>query len=226
MEEVQSLSSPKARLQTFGALVLINLVVAALGFATTVRIANVLGKVEYGRLAFAMILGLYAATAIRFGSGRTLVRDLVQSPERLGQVVVTSLMLRVLVLAVVAAAALLWNGLSGPGNGLSWTSLAVVAGTALAAMDLQAVYDAWGTMRRHALFGLLQKCVYVAIVWAAVLSAPDRLSIGVVGVALLAAAGVGLAVQYAWAWPSIAPIRTVALLRWVRCSGVRPTRSY
>ncbi len=157
--------SQKTNLNRLSVLVIINLTVAGLGFITRVKIANTLGREGFGVLAFSLALGRYGAAIVRCGLDRTFVRDLIHYPRRFGQLVAGSLVLRGLLLVVVILALVSWK-LTFASSELSWGVIAVVVGTSLMALDLQAVYDSWQKMSRHAVYNLVQRCCYYALIWA------------------------------------------------------------
>lgn len=194
--------SHKASLQNLFALVIINFMVAGLGFLTRVKIANVLGKEGFGLLAYGLALGSYGAVIVRFGLERTLVRDLIHYPRRFGQLVAGSLVLRGLLLVVVILALVSWK-LTFASSELSWGVIAVVLGTSLMALDLQAVYDSWQKMSRHAVYNLVQRCCYYALIWAVILFFPDKLSIGLIGGGTMASVALHLFMQQHWAFRRI-----------------------
>lgn len=197
------LSSQKAHLQNLSVLIVVNFLLAGLGFATRVKIANTLGKEQFGLLAYGLVLGSYGAVFVRFGLERTLIRDLIHYPKRFANLVTASLALRGILLAVVLVALILWKCLVGIGTDLSWGVIAVVLSSSVISLDLQAVYDSWQRMSRHAIYRLVQKCCYFVFIWFVVLSAPDRLSINIIGSAMLGAVTFYLMMQYRWAFKRI-----------------------
>jgi len=88
------LASQSRNLQNLSALVLFNFLAAGLFFVTQVKIANVIGKEQFGMLAYAMALGMYGQIIVRYGMDRTLVRDLIHYPNRFAELVMASLLLR------------------------------------------------------------------------------------------------------------------------------------
>ena len=194
--------SHKASLQNLSSLVIINFMVAGLGFLTRVKIANVLGKESFGLLAYGLALGSYGAVIVRFGLDRTFVRDLIHYPRRFGQLVAGSLVLRGLLLFVVILALISWK-LTFASNELSWGVIAVIVGTSLMALDLQAVYDSWQKMSRHAVYNLVQRCCYYALIWAVILFFPGKLSIGLIGGGTMASVALYLFMQQRWAFKRI-----------------------
>ena len=174
-----------------------------LGFVTRVKIANVLGREGFGLLAYALALGTFGGVVVRFGMDRTLVRDLVHHRDRFGELVAGSLMLRGIMFAFVLLGVLLWKTLPYRTNDLSWGVIAIFIATCLLSLDLQAVYDTWQKMERHAIYNLVQRCLYFAIIWIIVIFFPEKISINLIAAALLATAFLYLVMQHQWAWRQI-----------------------
>lgn len=194
--------SQKKHIQNLSVLVFVNFLIAGLGFLTRVKIANTLGREGFGLFAYALALGSYGAAIVRFGLDRTFVRDLIHYPSRFGQLVAGSLVLRGLLLVVVILALVSWK-LTFASNELSWGVIAVVVGTSLIALDLQAVYDSWQKMSRHAIYNLVQRCCYYALIWAVILFFPGKLSIGLIGGGTMASVALYLFMQQRWAFKQI-----------------------
>ena len=194
--------SQKKHIQNLSVLVFVNFLIAGLGFLTRVKIANTLGREGFGLFAYALALGSYGAVIVRFGLGRTFVRDLVHYPSRFAQLVAGSLVLRGLLLVVVILALVSWK-LTFASSELSWSVIAVVLGTSLMALDLCAVYDSWHKMSRDAVYNLIQRCCYYSLIWIVVLFVPDKLSIGLIGVGTILSAVLYLFMQQRWAFRRI-----------------------
>jgi O-antigen/teichoic acid export membrane protein len=194
--------SQKKHVQNFSVLVFVNFLIAGLGFLTRVKIANTLGKEGFGLFAYALALGCYGAVVVRFGLDRTFVRDLVHYPSRFAQLVAGSLVLRGFLLILITLALIMWKLVSG-NKELSWGVIAVVLGTSLMALDLRAVYDSWHKMSRDAVYNLIQRCCYYALIWIVVLFVPDKLSIGLIGAGTILSAALYLFMQQRWAFRRI-----------------------
>jgi len=210
--------SQRSNLQSLSALVVFNFLAAGLSFVAQVKIANVIGKERFGLLAYGIALGMYGQVIARYGMDRTLVRDLIHYPNRFAELVMASLLLRGLLLGLVVAALLLWKIIWKPAN-MTWPVIAVVVAYSLKSLDLHPVYDAWQCMARHAAYNLVQRGLYFILIWAVVLTIPQRLSLAWVGFGLLATEVFYLFLQQRWAgrrirwsWNSLAWNSAVAAL--------------
>lgn len=195
--------SHKDRLRLLSVLVLVNFTLMGLGFVTRVKIANVLGVDGFGLLAYGLALGTFGGVVVRFGMDRTLVRDLVHCRDQFGELVAGSLLLRGIMFVFVLFGILLWKALPYHTNDMSWGVIVIFITACLLSLDLQSVYDTWQKMERHAIYDLVQRCLYFAIIWTVVIISPEKLSINLIAVALLVTAFLYLAMQHQWAWHHI-----------------------
>jgi O-antigen/teichoic acid export membrane protein len=200
--------SQKSRVQNLSALVIINFITAGLGFITTVKVANVLGKENFGEFAYALAIGAYAAAVVRYGFDRTLVRDLTHYPDRFNDLVFASLALRAFLLVLVSAGLVIWKLFFTLATGLSWAAIIIVIGAALRSLDLQPVYDTWRQFKRHAIYDLIQKCLYFACIWFIAVVYPDKLAISWIGLITLCSITLYLFLQHRWAMNNIGRVTT------------------
>ncbi len=192
------LFSQRRNLENLSALVLFNFLAAGLFFITQIKIANVIGKEKFGLLAYGIALGVYAQTIVRYGMNRTLVRDLIHYPNRFAELVMASLLLRGVLLGLVVAGLLVWKLLWQPAD-MSWAIIVVVVAYSLKSLDLQPVYDAWHCMARHAVYNMVRRGLYFALIWGIILANPQRLTLAWIAFALLVMEVFYLFLQQRWA---------------------------
>lgn len=184
-------------------LIFIQSIIAGVGFLTRVNVANALGKETFGDLAFAVAIGTYGLMFIQYGLEKSLLRELVHFPDRFGELLKASLALRLGLFAIL----LLLFVVAGPfylrASEDSCGMALVLIATVVAAFQLQAVYDGWKEMRRHAVYLLIERCTYFALVWFVILVPFLTLSLVQVGLFMVVAVSVGLFLQYRWAMPRI-----------------------
>jgi O-antigen/teichoic acid export membrane protein len=197
------LRSQRSRLGSLSVLLLVRFITAGLGFVTTIKIANSLGKAMYGELAYALALGAYGEVIVRCGLNRTLIRDLIHDQDRFDVLVLASIALRVVLFVFVALGLVLWRVAGGGVNTLSWVVVSLVLLKSALSLDLQPVYDAWHQFKRHAAYALVERCLYFACVWTALLVWPGEF--GLLWIALATAVSVVfyLIIQYRWAFKRI-----------------------
>lgn len=191
------LASQRCNLQNLCSLVSFNVLASGLFFITQIRIANVIGKENFGLLAYGISLGMYAQTIVRYGMNRTLVRDLIHYPTRFSDLVMASQILRAIVLGLVIGGLFIWKLVWQPAD-LTWAVITVVVAYSLKSMDLQPVYDAWNCMSRHAVYNMIQRGLYFVLIWVVILIVPQRLTLIWISAALLITQIFYLLLQQRW----------------------------
>jgi len=192
--------SQKRNLQNLSVLVFINYLIAGLGFFTKVKIANTLGKADFGLLAYGFAIACYGGAIIRFGLDRTFVRNLIHYPEKKGQIVAATIILRGLLFVLVALVLIIWKFFSPPTSDLTWGVILVAIGNSMFGLELVAVYDSMGQFNRHSVYNLIQRCLYFTAVWLTIILFPKNLSIFWLGVFTIASVTVYLIMQCRWAF--------------------------
>lgn len=192
------LLSQKVNLQNLSALVVFNFLAAGLFFITQIKIANVIGKEKFGLLAYGIALGMYGQIIVCYGVNRTLVRDLIHYPKRFAELVMASLLLRGLLLGLVVSGLLIWKVVWQPDD-LTWAIIVVIVAYSLKSLDLQPVYDAWHCMARHAVYNVIRRGLYFALIWGIILTTPRHLSLAWIAFGLLVTEVFYLYLQQRWA---------------------------
>lgn len=194
------------------ALVVINYGITILATVTNIAMANKMGKFEYGKVAYGLAIGLYAATLVLYSSDRTLVRDLTHYKDRFNEMVLGSLYIRGAIFAIVTLALLL----GASRFQLTAGTLMIVLSVAMVSLDFQAVFDQKNDMKRHAAYLFASKIAFFAIIWLAVILAPKRLTVGLVGFGMLLGSVVFLALQARWIHRNLPGMRGIKAMDSVR----------
>lgn len=190
-------ASHRGNLETFLFLVAVNLFTAAVGIVTQVQIANTLGKAMFGELAYGLSIAAFGQVFIRFGTDRTLVRDLIHYPEIFAELVSGSLLLRYLLTVATVVCLVAWK-MAASAPDVTWGLMLVIIANSVLSLDLQPAYEALQRMQRHAVYFFLYKAVYFVIIWGIILLSPASLSIPLIGVAALAAVVFYMCLQHRW----------------------------
>jgi len=192
------IATQKRHFQTLSVLIFVNFLASALTFVTNVKIANIVGKESFGQMAYGLAFGLYGAAVVRFGFDRTLVRDLIHYPEKSGELIAGSLILRLVMFVIVTIGLLMWKMSDFRNLDLAFGVMLIVIASSILSLDLRAVYDSWHRMKRHAVYNLIQKLFYFAIVWGVILLFQEKLTVVWVGTAMLFSAIFYLVIQFIW----------------------------
>lgn len=187
--------------QRFLLLSVLNFLAAGVFFLTQTTIANAIGRTQFGIVAYGIALGVYGQCFVDYGQERTLVRDLVQHPDRFSPLVIRSLWFRVTLLGLLISG-LLAAHLVNP-TAVSGGIIIIVVAYALKSLDLQAAYDSLQAMGRHAAYLVVQRALYAALIVMVLWRKPVPITVTVVGVALLLSQLVYLVIQYRWVFRRI-----------------------
>ncbi|MDE3004270.1 MAG: oligosaccharide flippase family protein [Gemmatimonadota bacterium] len=172
-----------------------NLALAGASLFTSLALAKTMGAQGFGELAYALALGGYLLTLAAGGFDQTLLRDLVQRPRLRSRLVSSSLLWRMILLAVGALGLLGVEAFTGLVRPLDVEDWGLILAFALSALTLAPLFDAWGEFRLHTLLYVVERAVYFAVIWGILLLTPSILSVGAVAVALGLAGVVGLVLQ-------------------------------
>lgn len=182
----------------FSVLVVLNALMAVASFATTVTIANSVGDVAFGHIAYSLALGAYGAIICSFGFDHTLVRDLVQNPRQQSNTVTSSIIFRLGMLLFFLAVITVVQSAGASPSGDVLGELLIITATAMQCLHLASYYDAHGHTTDHALIAFGQRLSYLAAAWLLILLAPAQVSLRSLGWLLLLSACGGLLAQYVW----------------------------
>lgn len=218
-QAIRTMNSPRGRIGLV--LSAANYLQAGIGFAISFYLANQLGPAQFGLLNYGLVLGMVLYTVVNFGAERTLVRDLVQGPDK-HAVMTASLILRSLIafVAVIVLSGLILA--SGPDH----TRRLVVAGCSGAALFWActpvAWFDAHYQMHHQALVTLVEKLSYAILVFVILNSGLGSTAVVAAG-GLLLTRGFSLVAQIGLARKTWQP--TISQLgihiRWIaRGSGI------
>lgn len=195
-----AVAAQRCNVESAIALIGVNVVIAAVGFITRIRIANLVGNSDFGLFAYGLAIAAYGEAIIRFGQDRTLVRDLIHDPDKRAQLIVSSFVLRATLLGIVVGGLLFWKAVSWnmAASDLTWGVVLVALGRSLLGMEPREVYDSLGEFKRHAVYTFLQRFLYFGAIWVMVLLAPASVSVFWIGVFTLLSVVLFLFVQVAW----------------------------
>lgn len=207
------------RINNFATLLLANAFTSGIGFLTTITIANTLGSVLFGQLAYAMAIGGVLAANVRFGMDRSLIRELVQFPERFNETLAASMVARASLLFVCVTVLLFLKVLPIETFEISWGMFLVILGTALDPLQITNVFDVWERQGRDALYICVQKGLYFLLIWGVFFLSPNYLGLNWIGSSLLIAVLLLLFLQYRYAWSRLKPTLSRPPFRKIYCTA-------
>ena len=200
----------RSALQRFFTLSVLNILGSGIFFLIQTHIANIIGRAQFGMLAYGIAFGIYGQMIVVYGQDRSLVRDLVQRPHFI-DMVIGSLCLRTLLLGIVISVLLLWRVFIPAA--MSWSVIIIILAYTLKSLDLQAVYDTWQKMGRHAAYLLLQRALYAAVICLLLYVLQVKLTLTIIGVVLLASQIIYLIIQHSWVFRQL-PRQAIRSISW------------
>lgn len=184
-------------LTTFSIMAFSNGIISLVGFITTVKIANTIGREQFGELAYAIVLGGYCITILYFGMEKTLTRDLVQKPSLFNEYLSASIILRLALFLIISPiVGLVMTELVPEQNRLSTAESLIVISFIVSSFHLGPVYDALYKFRIYAAMQLFEKLIYFVSIWIFSIFVINKLTLTSVSIYLLISAITGIVVQY------------------------------
>lgn len=131
--------------------------------ATQVKLANYLGASVYGIYSYSLAIGEVGAMFVRYGRDKTMVRDLIQNPEKRDSLVVSTFFLSIINLAIFLAVTFVCH--KPLDIEVSWTNFLLIMSPCLASLTLGPLYESLRMMSWSSIYGLLQKFAFLAAIW-------------------------------------------------------------
>ena len=132
--------------------------------ATQVKLANYFGASVYGVYSYCLAIGEVGAMFVRYGRNKTMVRDLIQYPEKRDSLVVSTFFLSLINLALFLAVTFAcYEPLDIE---VSWTYFLLILSPCFLSLSLAPVYESLRMMSWNSIYNLLQKFAFLAIIWS------------------------------------------------------------
>lgn len=132
--------------------------------ATQVKLANYLGASVYGIYSYCLAIGEVGAMFVRYGRNKTMVRDLIQYPEKRDSLVVSTLFLSLINLALFMIVTFACH--KPLDIEVNWTYFLLILSPCFASLSLGPVYECLRMMSWSSIYALLQKFGFLVIIWA------------------------------------------------------------
>lgn len=131
--------------------------------ATQVKLANYLGASVYGIYSYCLAIGEIGAMFVRYGRNKTMVRDLIQYPEKRDSLVVSTLFLSLINLAIFMIVTFACH--KPLDIEVNWTYFLLILSPCFAPLSLGPVYECLRMMSWNSIYALLQKFGFLVIIW-------------------------------------------------------------
>lgn len=131
--------------------------------ATQVKLANYLGASVYGVYSYCLAIGEVGALFVRYGRNKTMVRDLIQFPEKRNSMIVSTSFLSLINLGLFLAVAFVCH--KPLDIEVNWTYFLLILSPCIAQISLGPVYESLKLMSWSSIYALLQKFGFLAVIW-------------------------------------------------------------
>lgn len=157
------LTAHKEMLHNVVGLAFFNTLGGACVMATQVKLANYLGASVYGIYAYCIAIGEVGAMFVRYGRNKTMVRDLIQYPEKRDSLVVSTFFLSLINLALFLIVTFLCHDFFD--IEVNWTYFLLILSPCFVSLSLGPVYESLRMMGWNSIYALLQKFGFLIIIW-------------------------------------------------------------
>lgn len=131
--------------------------------ATQVKLANYLGASVYGVYSYCLAIGEVGAMFVRYGRNKTMVRDLIQMPDKRDDLIVSTFFLSLINLALFIVVTFAFhNQLDIECN---WAYFFLIISPCLISIDPGPVYESLKMMSWHSIYALIQKLGFLIVIW-------------------------------------------------------------
>lgn len=131
--------------------------------ATQVKLANYLGASIYGIYSYCLAIGEVGAMVVRYGRNKTMVRDLIQNPEKRDSIIVSTFVLSLINLILFFAVIIIFHNPLDVKLNIAYFLL--ILSPCLISFDPGSVYASIKMMSWHSIYALLQKFSFLIIIW-------------------------------------------------------------
>ncbi len=133
---------------------------------TNVKVANVLGAATYGLYSYFLAIGEVGANFVRYGRHKTMTRDLIQNQYKFDSLVSNTFILSCMNLFLYSLVIMVFSKqLDVPFTAAAWL---LIVGASISSIDFQPVYESLKMMSWHAIYYLIQKCIFFIGIWVGI----------------------------------------------------------
>ena len=204
LEELKRLAKGNSyNFNTLSFLLVVNIIVAAIGFATRIKMANELGSIEFGLLSYSIAISAYIETIVRYGTDKTLVRDIVYNRNNMHEILVSSIILKIILFSICLSSVYIYNKVT-ENDIILW----VIAGGSVISFEAKGAYDATNNIRRHSIYYALYRIFYYILIWIPIYVMSGVFTVKYIGIAMVVSGITYITIQYFWIFDRSAFIKT------------------
>lgn len=131
--------------------------------ATQVKLANYLGASVYGIYAYCIAIGEVGAMVVRYGRNKTMVRDLIQYPQKRDTLIVSTFFLSLINLFIFLVVTFAFH--KSLDIEVNWTYFLLILSPCFVSLTLDPIYESLRMMSWSSIYALLQKFGFLIVIW-------------------------------------------------------------
>lgn len=162
-KKIDLLSEHKDMLHNVVGLAFFNALGGLCVMATQVKLANYLGASIYGLYSYCLAIGEVGAMFVRYGRNKTMVRDLIQYPEKRNSLIANTFLLSLINLVLFVTVVFFCH--QPLDIEVSWTYFLLILSPCFASITLDPVYESLKMMSWSSIYSLIQKFSFLLIIW-------------------------------------------------------------
>lgn len=186
-------SAHQGTMQNVIGLLAFNALGGLLIIVTNIKLANVLGAAAFGIYSYYLAIGEIGSNIVRYGRHKTMLRELVQYPDRRNITITYTVWISIINLILFLATIIVFHNQMD--IQLSIVAILLILSPCLISLDFQPVYESFRLISWHSIYYLIQKILFIVGVWA-ILLLNNRLSIGNAAIILFLSWIIVVVIQY------------------------------
>lgn len=186
-------SAHQGTMQNVIGLLTFNALGGLLIMVTNIKLANVLGAAVFGIYSYYLAIGEIGSNIVRYGRHKTMLRELVQHPDRRNITITYTVWISIINLILFLATIIVFHNQMD--IQLSIVAILLILSPCLISLDFQPVYESFRLISWHSIYYLIQKILFIVGVWT-ILLINNRLSIGNVAIILFLSWIIVVVIQY------------------------------
>lgn len=160
---------------------------------TNIKLANVLGAAVFGVYSYYLAIGEIGSNIVRYGRHKTMLRELVQYPDRRDITIKYTVWISIINLILFLATIITFHNQMD--IQLSIVDMLLIISPCFISLDFQPVYESFRLMSWHSIYYLIQKILFIVGIWF-ILLLTRQLSIASVAIILFMSWIIVVALQY------------------------------
>lgn len=176
-------------------LFLIQFFSAGIGFLTTAQIGKVLGPDNFGYYSYILSLGAYGSIIMQYGIDKTLTRDLVHGKNKGEQILVTSIILKIIFFIFLFILLISTSKIIFKDENIILSNIIIIS-FLLGSFGLGHFFDIKEITYIHSFITFFHKSIYFGILWWFFIYHQESISLLIIAIVMIITSSIGLIYEY------------------------------